>query len=166
MRVDKNEVDCNEPLPKSDHLDGETKDLKVGDVMSDDTAKNNRWCDPQGNSWFLLTGHWSDDCATGGCVGGSDLAFQSMDGSDPDNLDGKKWGGITMKDMILSSYGGFQKNGNKNGYEMDTQSTDVVNDDLSVSEVDGPASGTILSGGKLTPGECFASREGASTACD
>ena len=61
-----------------------------------------------------------------------------------------------MKDMILSSYGGFQKNGNKNGYEMDTQSTDVVNDDLSVSEVDGPASGTILSGGKLTPGKAFA----------
>ena len=62
-----------------------------------------------------------------------------MDGSDPANLDGvsalrpflelrslkkkelieneqTKWGGITMKDMILSSYGGFVKNGNKNGF--------------------------------------------------
>ncbi|KAI4246243.1 MAG: hypothetical protein L6R42_009966, partial [Xanthoria sp. 1 TBL-2021] len=68
---------------------------------------------------WLLDAH---DCGAKEPVarGGSGLCntpfVQLLPGSD--QLDGKKWGGVLVDDITISSFVGYQLNGNKNGYVM------------------------------------------------
>ncbi|KAK1991283.1 hypothetical protein LX36DRAFT_704785 [Colletotrichum falcatum] len=48
----------------------------------------------------------------------SDPPFQALSGGTHDVLDGKHWGGITLEDMVVSSYTGYLANGNRNGYNI------------------------------------------------
>ncbi|KAL8750132.1 MAG: hypothetical protein Q9199_007262, partial [Rusavskia elegans] len=68
---------------------------------------------------WLLDAH---DCSAKEPVarGGSGLCnspfVQLLPGSD--QLDGKQWGGVLVDDITISSFVGYQLNGNKNGYVM------------------------------------------------
>ena len=68
----------------------------LGDLVGSDVTANGgaMWCAPNGDSWFLLN-------ALGGvCEGGN-----------KNNLDGIKWGGITLQTVTQSAYTGYQANG-------------------------------------------------------
>ncbi|KAL8644223.1 MAG: hypothetical protein Q9226_007870, partial [Calogaya cf. arnoldii] len=68
---------------------------------------------------WLLDAH---DCGSRqplarGMGGGCNTPFvQLLPGSD--ELDGKQWGGVLVDDITISSFVGYQLNGNKNAYEM------------------------------------------------
>ncbi|KAF7543896.1 hypothetical protein G7Z17_g10376 [Cylindrodendrum hubeiense] len=47
------------------------------------------------------------------------LKLNPLPGGDGTELDGKKWGGVTLNDMVISAYEGFRLNDFKNGYEVD-----------------------------------------------
>lgn len=73
-----------------------------------------------GNQFYVLTvGHYEDgvdvQSDTPGYPGNTP-PFQVLAGGTHEVLDGKNWGGITLDDMVISSYGGYLKNGNRNGY--------------------------------------------------
>ncbi|KAK2014520.1 hypothetical protein LZ32DRAFT_555789 [Colletotrichum eremochloae] len=56
----------------------------------------------------------------------SDPPFQALAGGTHDVLDGTHWGGITLEDIVISSYTGYLMNGNRNGYNIsmdDSQGT-------------------------------------------
>ncbi|RDW73504.1 hypothetical protein BP6252_07411 [Coleophoma cylindrospora] len=46
--------------------------------------------------------------------------FGQLAGGTNDVLDGTAWGGVTLLDMVISSYSGYLANGNQNGYSMST----------------------------------------------
>ena len=71
-------------------------------ISNDDVSKKIAWCDPDGNSYFLLNAY-----GTG------------VEGGNEENLDGKKWGGITLEMITQSAKSGFEANGNKNPFEFD-----------------------------------------------
>jgi len=96
----------------------------LGNYMTDDVAKMTSWCDADGNSFFLLNAYYNPPCAPnwrscdGAPSGASTFPFQALDGGDVKTLTGNAsdWGGITIGDIIQSSYSGFLLNDNKNGY--------------------------------------------------
>ncbi|KAL8777859.1 MAG: hypothetical protein Q9213_007678 [Squamulea squamosa] len=72
-----------------------------------------------GTTLWLLDAH---DCggkepvARGGSGNCNTPFVQLLPGSD--KLDGKQWGGVLVDDITISSFVGYQLNGNKNGYVM------------------------------------------------
>lgn len=48
----------------------------------------------------------------------SDRPFQRLSGGTHDVLNGTHWGGITLDDIVISSYSGYLNNGNRNGYNI------------------------------------------------
>ncbi|KAJ0285669.1 hypothetical protein CBS470a_006269 [Colletotrichum nupharicola] len=128
--------------------------LKTGDVCSDtmpktldpymdeDTHKKAGVC-WNGNQFYVLTiGKYPDVDVQADTPGlpDSDPPFQLLAGGTHDILDGKSWGGITLDDIVISSYGGYLANGNRNGYNM------------SLDTNSGPVDELMLSGGVRTPG--------------
>ncbi|KAL8915642.1 MAG: hypothetical protein Q9172_006811 [Xanthocarpia lactea] len=72
-----------------------------------------------GTTLWLLDAHdcGSTEPAARGAGGGCNTPFvQLLPGSD--QLDGKQWGGVLVDDITISSFVGYQLNGNKNGYVM------------------------------------------------
>jgi hypothetical protein len=73
--------------------------------------------------------------------------FDLLPGGSKDTLDGKKYGGLTIDDMIISSYEAYVANGNKNGYKLDPENTDQL------KKSDGTTTGdTLFPSGVRTPG--------------
>ncbi|KAL0937981.1 uncharacterized protein CTRU02_207712 [Colletotrichum truncatum] len=127
--------------------------LKTGDACSDTMPKT---LDPymtqkthektgvcwNGNQFYVLTvGTYRVDVQvdTPG-LPDSDPPFQAMDSANHDVLDGEKWGGITLDDVVISSYSGYLNNGNRNGYNLTLDDTNGAVDQL------------MWSGGVRTPG--------------
>lgn len=54
LQIPKDDFDCKN-TDKGQALPGE-KGYAIGTVFEDDSYKSTRWCDPDGNSWFLLNG--------------------------------------------------------------------------------------------------------------
>ncbi|KAJ5959353.1 uncharacterized protein N7479_006503 [Penicillium vulpinum] len=53
------------------------------------------------------------------------IPFQALPGGNQQTLNGNAWGGVTLEDIVVSSYQGFQRNGNKNGYIMPKESKEI-----------------------------------------
>lgn len=153
LRVDRRDYTCGAPVKSNPGHTTDSGAFNLGDWMNDDTAKKTSWCDPDGNSFFLLTAHYSiPTCGGKDCNPtwtDSNLPFQILPGGDTGTLAGAQatWGGVKVSDIIKSSFGGFVANGNKNGYTMPHDTNLLTNTDLSVSPGDLP-----LQGGILTPG--------------
>lgn len=47
-----------------------------------------------------------------------DYLLNSMTGGRHSDLDGQAWSGITLEDIVVSSYYGYLNNGNRNGYNI------------------------------------------------
>ncbi|KAF2802300.1 uncharacterized protein BDZ99DRAFT_527667 [Mytilinidion resinicola] len=58
--------------------------------------------------------------------GDSDAPFQALKGIE--QLNGTIWGKLTKEDIAISSYMGYQLNGNKNGYTVSTDATSYFTD--------------------------------------
>ncbi|TIC89566.1 hypothetical protein CH35J_012629 [Colletotrichum higginsianum] len=64
----------------------------------------------------------------------SDPPFQLLSGGTNDVLDGKNWAGITLEDIVVSSYSGYLKNGNRNGYNVSFDDSDGTVDELMLAD--------------------------------
>jgi hypothetical protein len=62
-------------------------------------------CDPTARDCFGPTGQQT-------------VSFNALPGGTYNTLNGQNWFGIKLDDFIISSYLGYQLNGNKNGYKM------------------------------------------------
>ncbi|KAK1522816.1 hypothetical protein CPAR01_14359 [Colletotrichum paranaense] len=95
-----------------------------------------------GNQFYVLTvGTYRVDVqADTPGLPDSDPPFQLMAGATHDVLDGKNWGGITLEDIVISSYGGYLNNGNRNGYT------------VSLDDSAGGVDQLMWTGGVQTPG--------------
>ncbi|KZL64404.1 glucan endo-1,3-alpha-glucosidase agn1 [Colletotrichum tofieldiae] len=127
--------------------------LKTGDACSDTMPKtlhpymtqethNKTGVCWNGNQFYVLTvGTYRVDVQddTPG-LPDSEPPFQPMSGGTHDVLDGKSWGGITLEDIVISSYSGYLNNGNRNGFN------------LSLDDSGGAVDQLILAGGIQTPG--------------
>ncbi|KAK2052459.1 dUTPase [Colletotrichum caudatum] len=73
-----------------------------------------------GNQFYVLTVGSVNVDVQGDTPGlpDSDPPFQALSGGTHDVLDGTHWGGITLEDMVISSYTGYLMNGNRNGYNI------------------------------------------------
>ncbi|KAJ5624260.1 hypothetical protein N7510_000569 [Penicillium lagena] len=151
LRVDRSDYTCGDPVttpPGDEWYDG----FNLGTMMSSDTAAKTQICDSSGNTWFLLNAVQNKQCGSSNlenCVSTKTYyPFQELAGGTSDVLDGTSWGGITIKDIIMSSYGGFLENGGKNGYSMPDDSSLQIDDTWSTIQ-DG---GLPFIGGIQTPG--------------
>ncbi|KAH7133353.1 hypothetical protein B0J13DRAFT_562167 [Dactylonectria estremocensis] len=70
--------------------------------------------------------------------------FQTLPGGTTDELDGTKWGGIMIEDLVVSTYEGWRLNGGKMGYEIPENSK--------IIDGAGTEGGLILENGVRTPG--------------
>ncbi|KAF2102358.1 hypothetical protein NA57DRAFT_51937 [Rhizodiscina lignyota] len=94
--------------------------------MSDDTAAQTHICFD--NKIFYLVNGVKNPPAGGSCdptsrdcfgpTGSETVSFNSLPGGTFNNLNGNNWYGIKLDDFIISSYQGYQLNGNQNGYQM------------------------------------------------
>ena len=90
----------------------------VRDFISEDMFNKTNVC-ANGTLYFLLSanaGTWIDQNAPG--WEGMDGPFIELPGGTNDVLDGTAFGGVTLSDIVISSYQGFQLNGYENGYQM------------------------------------------------
>lgn len=53
------------------------------------------------------------------------MPFTALKGGDNVTLDGDRWG-ISLEDVIASSYGGFLKNNKRNGYVSLSQENSII----------------------------------------
>lgn len=95
-----------------------------GDIapwVDSDTATKARVC-WQGNTFYVLSINSNPDLIIDmnapGVGLGSPVPFVSLPGGTNDVLDGKVFGGITLEDIVSSSYQAYQLNNNQNGYQM------------------------------------------------
>ncbi|TLD33742.1 hypothetical protein PspLS_00225, partial [Pyricularia sp. CBS 133598] len=99
---------CSETIPKT-----------LEPYMDEETHKKTGVC-WLGNQFYVLT-VGSDNVKvktkTPG-LHGSHRPFQALSGGTHDVLDGKHWGGVTLEDIVISSYTGYSTNGNQNGYNI------------------------------------------------
>ncbi|KAF7551533.1 hypothetical protein G7Z17_g4932 [Cylindrodendrum hubeiense] len=72
------------------------------------------------------------------------VQFYPLPGGTTDELDGTKWGGITIEDMVISAYEGWRLNGGKMGYEIPENSK--------IIDGAGTEGGLIFENGVRTPG--------------
>ncbi|EQB50179.1 hypothetical protein CGLO_10404 [Colletotrichum gloeosporioides Cg-14] len=121
---------CSDTMPKT-----------LDPYMDEDTHKKSGVC-WNGNQFYVLTiGTYRVDVqADTPGLPDSEPPFQQLAGGTHDILDGKSWGGITLDDIVISSYSGYLANGNRNGYNM------------SLDTSSGPVDELMLSGGVRTPG--------------
>ncbi|KAF4822056.1 hypothetical protein CGCSCA5_v002762 [Colletotrichum siamense] len=122
---------CSDTMPKT-----------LDPYMDEDTHKKAGVC-WNGNQFYVLTiGKYPEVDVQADTPGlpDSDPPFQLLAGGTHDILDGKSWGGITLDDIVISSYSGYLANGNRNGYNM------------SLDTSSGPVDELMLSGGVRTPG--------------
>ncbi|EEP81867.1 predicted protein [Uncinocarpus reesii 1704] len=107
LRVDREQYKCGSPVKPYTI----TKDFNLGNYMTADTAKKTQYCDKYGNTWFLLNANHPSSCRKNPqvrfCSEPPYYKFTALQGGTTDELDGKKWGGITIKDIVESSYGFF-----------------------------------------------------------
>ncbi|OLN81958.1 hypothetical protein CCHL11_08618 [Colletotrichum chlorophyti] len=121
---------CSDTMPKTLHP-----------YMTQETHEKTGVC-WNGNQFYVLTvGTYRVD-VQGDTPGlpDSEPPFQPMAGGTHDVLDGKSWGGITLEDIVISSYSGYLNNGNRNGFQMSFDDSDGAVDQL------------MFSGGVRTPG--------------
>lgn len=98
------------------------------DLFADDVAAKTRVC-IDNVAYYVLNGLAGelDSCIE--CLNTEDKpSYEPLPGGTHDELDGTRWGGITLEDMVKSIKGGFDANGGKNGYE---QPTDIPEGDPS-----------------------------------
>ncbi|KAJ5601176.1 hypothetical protein N7510_010710 [Penicillium lagena] len=151
LYVDHADYNCGDDVGPVNESDlPEKDDWKLGFWIDQDTADKTS-C---GNSWFLLNAYGPTSCSGGGAADCSDRPkiFQSLDGGNTDTLTGEDstWGGITLEDIIRSSYGAFVANGNKNGgYKMPDDSKLAIDDSMSqiVEDDSGVFSNSIRTAG-------------------
>ncbi|KAH7136369.1 hypothetical protein EDB81DRAFT_78172 [Dactylonectria macrodidyma] len=67
-----------------------------------------------------------------------------LPGGTYDNLHGEEWGGVTLDDIVISSWDGYKLNGNQNGYQMPDNSEAI--------DGNGNNGNIIFEAGVRTPG--------------
>ncbi|KAJ5182928.1 hypothetical protein N7492_000544 [Penicillium capsulatum] len=116
----------------------------MGQYLSSGTNEVTYWCDEEGNTFWLLSANYPK-CPS--CIGIQNwLPFGVLKGGDKKTLDGEKWG-ISLPDIINSTFGGFLQNGKKNGFEMDKSRSSVTNMEWEVADTE-----WSMYGGIRTPG--------------
>ncbi|KAH6988123.1 hypothetical protein BKA56DRAFT_612847 [Ilyonectria sp. MPI-CAGE-AT-0026] len=73
-----------------------------------------------------------------------DWKINSLPGGTYDNLKGEEWGGVTLDDIVISSWDGYKLNGNQNGYQMPENSEAI--------DGNGNNGNIIFEAGTRTPG--------------
>ncbi|KAF1987464.1 hypothetical protein K402DRAFT_420275 [Aulographum hederae CBS 113979] len=143
LRVDKSEQEICGELSDNNPLK---------DLISPDAASKCLYCDPKGHSWYLLRGYKRKCYSPGGheSCESDRYVFEALPGGDSETLSGEDdaWGGLTIKDIITSSWAGFELNGKRNGYTLSSDSSLEAQDDMSASG----AGGLPMHGGARTPG--------------
>ncbi|KAI7928583.1 dUTPase [Pyricularia oryzae] len=80
----------------------------------------------------------------------SDRPFQRLSGGTHDVLNGTHWGGITLDDIVISSYSGYLNNGNRNGYNITMDDSQGAVDQLMFARgVQTPGCAMILGGREI-----------------
>ncbi|TDZ24292.1 hypothetical protein Cob_v003016 [Colletotrichum orbiculare MAFF 240422] len=99
---------CSDTLPKT-----------LDPWMTQDTHDKTGVC-WNGNQFYVLTvGTYRVDVQGDvPSLPDSEPPFQPMAGGTKDVLDGKQWGGVTLDDVVVSAYGGYLRNGRRNGYNV------------------------------------------------
>lgn len=107
----------------------------LGPYMTQDTHKSAGVC-YNGNQFYVLTVGTYDVSIQEDTPALPDSVepFQTMDGATHDVLDGTNWGGITLDDIVISSYSGYLNNGNRNGYNISMDDNSDVADQLMWAE--------------------------------
>ncbi|KAL6411180.1 hypothetical protein AUP68_04878 [Ilyonectria robusta] len=105
---------------------------ELPDYISWDNAANMSVC-YDGHTFFLGFPTWKGEVGD----------FYPLPGGTNGELDGKKWGGLTFEDMVISAYEGWRLNGGKMGYE--------IPDNSKVIDGAGTEGGLILENGIRTP---------------
>ncbi|KAK1987268.1 dUTPase [Colletotrichum cereale] len=85
-----------------------------------------------GNQFYVLTVGSVNVDVQGDTPGlpDSDPPFQPLSGGTHDVLDGTHWGGITLEDIVISAYTGYEMNGNRNGYNISMDDSQGAVDQL------------------------------------
>ncbi|KAH7232750.1 hypothetical protein BKA59DRAFT_446239 [Fusarium tricinctum] len=73
-----------------------------------------------------------------------DWKLNSLPGGTYDNLSGDEWGGVTLDDIVISSWDGYKLNGNKNGYQL-PEDSDAIDGNGNVGNL-------LFEAGVRTPG--------------
>ncbi|KAK1595563.1 dUTPase [Colletotrichum navitas] len=99
---------CSDTMPKTLHP-----------YMTQDTHEKAGVC-WLGNQFYVLTVGVDSVNVQDNTPGlpDSEPPFQVLSGGTRDVLDGTHWGGITLEDIVISSFTGYQLNGNRNGYNI------------------------------------------------
>lgn len=107
------------------------------DVISGDDAVKTYVC-YENKTFYVLNRKWfaSDGicgirepvvCGNGGPGESGRWRFSPLPGGTVDNLSGGQYSGVTLDDIVISSYDGFVINGNQNGYKMPNASKIIDN---------------------------------------
>jgi hypothetical protein len=93
--------------------------------MAGDTASQTGVC-YNGNMFYVLNANgYSSVMAQLNAPADASAEFQKLPGGTHSDLDGSKFGGVMLDDIVISSYQGYQLNGNKNGYQQPTSSAAI-----------------------------------------
>ncbi|KAJ5087088.1 hypothetical protein NUU61_008395, partial [Penicillium alfredii] len=126
LRVPNDLYKCGDPVEQPQSED-DKKGFNLGMWMTGKTAKETQVCLDDA-VYFVLNARYDEDHICDGNntghVGDWDnclhnyvhTVFGTLAGGDSKTLDGEQWGGVTLKDMLVSSMGAFVANGFKNGY--------------------------------------------------
>jgi hypothetical protein len=87
--------------------------------MSDRTAAQTHVC--YGGFTFYLVNMGRNTYTTDKTTGKTktDLIFTPLPGGTYDNMQNPYWAGLSLDDLVISSFEGYMKNGMKNGYSPD-----------------------------------------------
>lgn len=104
-------------LETDDKCDGSDRPTTGTPITSGETIEQTRVC-IDGTTYYVLGTKHMEGCKDWeACESEGKDWFHILPGGSHDELDGKKWGKITLEDIVRSVRDGFVRNGNKNGYQ-------------------------------------------------
>ncbi|KAK7398639.1 hypothetical protein QQX98_011969 [Neonectria punicea] len=96
----------------SDNACSGTAEGDLAGHIDDSTAAQTHVC-YDNKIFYVVTPEWTNN--RGILV---DWKLNSLPGGTYDNLKDGAWGGVTLDDIVISSWDGYKPNGNKNGYQI------------------------------------------------
>ncbi|OOQ89588.1 hypothetical protein PEBR_07498 [Penicillium brasilianum] len=118
-----------------------------GRYMNPGTNVGTHWCDNSDltkSATFWLSNANYPKCKS--CINNDWQPFTALKGGDNVTLDGERWG-ISLEDIVASSYGDFLKNGKRNGYSLQSSDSVVVDEDWDLMDYRWPMLGNVQTPG-------------------
>ncbi|KPM42325.1 hypothetical protein AK830_g4226 [Neonectria ditissima] len=122
----------------SDNACSSTAEGDLAGHIDDSTAAQTHVC-YDNKIFYVVTPEWTNN--RGILV---NWKLNSLPGGTYDNLKDGAWGGVTLDDIVISSWDGYKLNGNKNGYQLPDNSQAI--------DGNGNNGNLIFEAGTRTPG--------------